>query len=433
MRLLVSLGLVVLLVCSWFTLISDTKKVHDAYQSQVDLARENLGAGLYEIALEHYNEAMAQRDSIELRDEMAQVYKTYASTMVYEAFCEDMVADFPLEVKGYEHLVVLYRDTQALDTCFNYIETAGKRGLQSDLIDAVAKELEYAYKLGRSAAVAVSAYSANICAVQYKSGQWSYVNTRGASVTGSYYLSAQPFDAAGLALVQLLDGRYALIDTTGKHISLSPETLKIEHCTPYMGNKMAVKYDGKYHYCDASFTELFGAYDAAGSFNGGVAAVMEGKKWGVINENGEKVVDFIYDDVKLDEKGIAFRGDRAFVKQNGEYILIDSTGKRIGNEAWDDADVFNSDMIAAVQKNGKWAFIDAEGKVLTEFVYTEAKSFSNGMAAVKIDEQWGYIRTDDYKVVIEPVFSEANDFSASGTAFVREGETWRLLRIYRLT
>lgn len=432
-RLLVAVGLIVLVVCSWYTLINDTQKANNAYMAQINTARDKAQQGLYQVALEHYAEAMEQRDSIELRDEIAQVYEDNAGSSAYESFCEDIVADFPMEIKGYERLVAFYRDTKAYDTCFNIMETAQKRGLKSDLLDSIKVELAYTYDLERSSAIAVSSYSSGYFPVQYKSGYWGFVNYLGSSVTSGAYVKVAPFTSSGLGVALLQNGRVALIDATGKQNSLSPEGVTIEDCTPLLSGKLAIKYEGKYHYCDSSFKELFGAYDYAGSFYGGVAAVMEGSKWAIIDETGNKVTDFVFEDIKLDDKGIAFRNDRAIAKRDGNYILIDSKGNQVGSGSWQDADAFNSDMLAAVMKDGKWGFIDSTGKVVVEYTYDGAKSFSSGMAAVAVDDKWGYISSEDYQIKIEPDFAEANDFSPNGTAFVKEGEKYRLLRIYRLT
>ena len=432
MRLIVSVSIIVLLVCSWYTLISDTQKENAAYMAQLNTAREKVKQEVYDIALEAYAVAMEQRDSIELRDEIAQVYQDHKSSEEYESFCEDMVSDYPKEIRGYERLATFYRDKQAYDTCFNIIESADKRKLESKDLVAIKTELAYAYKLERTAAVAVSTYSSGYCAVQYKSGYWGFVNSRGGAVASAYEKVA-PFSSSGKAVAFLQNGRVALIDTTGKQHCLSPEGVKIEDCSALISEKLAVKYGGKYHYCDSTFKELFGSYDYAGAFYGGVAAVKQGEKWAIIDETGKQVTEFVFEDIKLDDKGIAFRSERAIAKRDGAYILIDTKGNKVGDGSWQDADAFNADMIAAVMKNGKWGFVNAEGKVVVDYSYDNAKSFSNGMAAVEVADKWGYISSEDYKIKINPEFNEANDFSHGGTAFVHDGEQYRLLRIYRLT
>ena len=432
-RLLVIVGLIALLLCSWYTLISDAQKDDNAYMAELNVARQKVQDGLYAVALDHYALAMAQRDSVELRAEIAEVYRDHAPGSSYEAFCEDILRAFPMEIAGYEHLAAYYRDTQAYDACFDTMETAAKRGLKSENLDAIAAELAYAYDLHRCAAVEVKAYSVGYCEVQFESGVWGYLDSRGNALMSKYYKQTGPFTTSGLSPVLLSSGKFALIDTTGKQISLSPEGLAIEECGALLSGKMAVKYDGKYHYCDSNFAELFGEYDYAGGFYGGAAAVMNGDKWAIIDETGKNITDFVYEDVKMDDKGIAFRNDRALVKSNGAYILIDSKGNRVGNESWEDADAFNGDMIAAVKRNGKWGYVDSNGAVVVDFTYEDAKSFASGMGAVSMDGKWGYISSADFQMKIEPAFAEARDFSTNGTAFVKQGEQWLLLRIYRLT
>lgn len=433
LRLLVAVGMIALVLCSWYTLINDAQKLNNEYMTQLNAARFKLEQGLYEDALDYFAAAMEQQDTIELRDEIAQVYQDNASGLAYESYLEDMVEAYPLEIRGYERLAAFYRDTQAFDSCFNIIETVAKRGMKSASIDAIAQELAYAYDLDRCSAVEVTTFSSNFCAVKYKNGVWSYLYTNGGSYTSGTFQQAGPFTSSGLAPVQLKDGSFALIDNTGRHKSLSPKDLEIEECLPLLSGMMSVKYNGKYHYCDYNFQELFGAYDYAGSFYGGYAAVMEGEKWALIDESGKAVTDFIFEEIKMDDKGIAVRNGKAIAKLNGAYVLINTSGKQVGKDQWEDADAFNSDQIAAVCKNGKWGFVDIEGSVVVDYQYDGALSFANGMAAIKVDEQWGYISSEDFQIKIQPAFDDARDFSAGGTAFVKEGTKWRLLRIYRLT
>lgn len=431
-RLLIMVGLVALLAASWYMLFSETQKDNNEYGLTLKTAREKADLGLSEVALEYYMEAMEYRDSIELRDEVAQFYMDHLDASNYESFCEKILEDYPEEAVGYERLARLYQRTEAYLTCFSIMDTAEKRGIQSKEFDAIKQELAYTYELLSNSAVAVDSYSSGLCAVQRESGLWGYVSNSGKVALSSAYLQAAPFTSSGLAAVQLKDETFALIDTTGVKISVDPEGKKIEACGALLSDKMAVKYNGKYHYCDSSFKELFGEYDYAGAFYCGVAAVQKGGKWAIVDESGKQVTDYVFEDIKMDDKGIAFRGDRAIAKRGGKYMVIDTTGKQVGSETWEDADAFNSDLIAAVKKNGKWGFTDANGKVVATYQYKNAKSFANGMAAVQVGDLWGYIDSESYELQIEAIFDDAGDFATRGNAFVKEGEEWSVLRIYRL-
>ena len=431
-RFLVIAGLIALVICSWYMLIDSTRKENQQCNAYLNAAREAVEDKLYQDALDNYNLTMEFRDSIALREEMAQFYQDHFSASNYEKFCEAIVEDYPYEALGYERLAAYYRDAGSFYICFDVIENAGKRGVESDQLQDIVQELYYAYELRNNSAVMVGAYSAGYCAVQRESGKGGFVNNKGDVAQASQYLDADTFNSAGLAPVQRQDGVYVLVNTAGREKSVAPDGLKIQDCLPLISDKMAVKYDGKYHYCNYRFEELFGAYDYAGAFYCGVAAVQNGGKWAIIDEDGNAVTDFIYEDVELDGKGIAFRGDRALVKHNGKYILIDTEGKQVGSENWEDADAFNADLIAAVKKDGKWGFVNTEGEEVIACQYTGAQSFSNGFAAVKVNGKWGFIDAENHQLVIDAVFDEARDFATKGNVFVRVDAAWYLLRIYRL-
>lgn len=432
MRLLIVVSLMALVACSWYMLLDNTKKDQQQYADLLGKARTAVSEKLYMDALDYYKETMEYRDSIELRDEVAQLYLDHFTKSNYEAFCEMIIEDYPYEKIGYERLATYYRDSKAFYTCFDIIESAGKRGVQSEVLDALVQELYYAYELREKSFVYVSEYSSGYCAVQRESGKWGFANNNGDTVIAGQYLDATAFSSTGVAAVLREDGVYVLVNINNREKCVAPDGLEIEACMPLISGKMAVKYNGKYHYCNEKFQELFGEFDYAGTFYCGVAAVQNGEKWAIINEKGEQVTDFIYDDVKLDSKGIAFRGNRALVKQNGKYCLIDTKGQQVGSETWEDADAFNADLVAAVCKDGKWGFVNTEGEVVVPYQYFEAKSFSNGFAAVRTGAKWGFIDAEKHELVIEAAFDEVRDFAAKGNVFVKVGDRWNILRIYRM-
>ena len=58
-------------------------------------------------------------------------------------------------------------------------------------------------------------------------------------------------------------------------------------------------------------------FERLGQYDGGFAAVMKDGKWGFINENGEIVVNLIYEEVRF----FAENG-KAKVKKNGKWLEI---------------------------------------------------------------------------------------------------------------
>ncbi len=62
-------------------------------------------------------------------------------------------------------------------------------------------------------------------------------------------------------------------------------------------------------------------FDAALSFKEGMAAVQKNGKWGFIDNKGNMVVDFVYDEVE------SFTNDFALVTVKTTKYYIDKTGK----------------------------------------------------------------------------------------------------------
>src|SRR5699024_10276641 len=120
--------------------------------------------------------------------------------------------------------------------------------------------------------------------------------------------------------------------------------------------KIAVQMkDGTYAYTDQDFNVLFGKYDYASTMNYNVAAVKTKNSWQLIDASGKNITEDQYTDVKLDEKQIAYRNDRAFVAlTDGKYNMIDGSGKRIGDLEFQDAKVFLGNEPTAVKIDGSW-------------------------------------------------------------------------------
>ena len=431
-RRLCIVGIVVLYILAWYTLIDDSVKQANEYNGYLQTARVKREQTLYADSNDNYLAALAKNDSIELREEIIGLYKEAGSTDTCLAFCEETIEKYPYEALGYEGLAEIYKKTDNLYTCFSIINKAGTRGIDSEVLKGIADELAYAYELTFMNFEDVKYYCSGLCAVKKIDGYWGYVNPYGSTSVAFKFEEAGAYSPSGLAAVKE-QGKYVLVDSTGRHKVVDVENKAIEDCTLLVAGKIAVKYDGKYHYCDENFKELFGSYDYAGTFNCGVAAVMNNGVWNIIDENGNKVCDTNFEDIKVDDKGVAFRSDMAFAKVNGQYVLIDTKGKTVSNEKWDDVDAFNSDQPAAVKKGEMWGFINTNKEVVVDYKYAGAKSFSNGFAAVQRGDEWGYIALEDFEEKIECQFDDANDFNEGGSAFVKMDDTWKLIKIYRLS
>lgn len=430
-KLLIAVALVAVLALSWYTMLTDASAKQSEYDGYISAAHKNRELELVEDAIDYYMAALEMKDSIELREEISDYYKDLAMTETYLEFCEETMNEYPHDERSYVRMAEYYNDAQSYTSCFSIMNTATRRGISSTRLAELRSELQYEFDYLQYGYSEIGAFSGDVCAVKRDDGKWGYVTANGSSKLRCMYLSAGAYNGAYLP-VQLDDGEFVFIDITGREKSKDVFEREIEACLYLSEEKTAVKYDGKYHYCDFYFNELFGSYDYAGAFNGGYAAVMNDDAWYLIDENGNPTCG-PFEEIKVDEKSIAFKNGVLFAKKNGEYFLIDAEGNQVGDESWKDVDCFNSDQPAAVSDGNKWGFVNTSGELVTDYVYGSAKSFSNGFAAVSIQDKWGYIGIEDYDIKIEAQFTDAADFSRSGTAFVKKAEGWDMIKLYSYT
>ncbi len=431
-RKLVPVVLAVLLIVSWYLLISEKVEINSEYQMYLAQARHAAEDGLTKEAMANYNKALEIKSSVEVYAEVAEYYKEYGKPRTYLDWCERFLETYPTEILAYESILTAYVEQEDYESCYDIMYVAKKRNLQSDYLDAIWNELEYHYTLSFNTYEDVSVYSNNFCAVKNK-GYWGYVDRYGKQRVNCIYPEVSSYTKSNYTSVVTKDGDTYYIDKTGSKVAVMDD--KYIKLGLYVDNCIAAqREDGKYDYIDNEGELVFGGYDYASTMNGGIAAIKEGDNWYIIDSTGVKISDVAYEDIKLDEKEIAFRNDRLFVKKkNSKYIMIDATGTQVGTGQYDDVRLFatSTDLYTAVKIGNKWSYIDKEGNVVSKQTYSDARPFSNGLAAVKVAGKWGFIDENE-EMVIDAAFYDAKDFNEKGSCFVMVGDEWQLLKLYRL-
>ena len=152
-------------------------------------------------------------------------------------------------------------------------------------------------------------------------------------------------------------------------------------------------------------------YDEASSFSEGLAPVRKDFKAGFIDKTGKEVIALEYDETYPFSEGLAP------VWKDGKAGFIDKTGKEVIPLIYDYLWHF-SERLAQVWKKGKGRFIDKTGKEVIALEYDGAKSFSEGLAPVRKDGKAGFIDKTG-KEVIALEYDETYPFS-EGLARVRK-------------
>ena len=146
---------------------------------------------------------------------------------------------------------------------------------------------------------------------------------------------------------------------------------------------------------------------------------VKGKKWWIekkrVNEMGEMVVPFKYDEVWDFDEGLAA------VKLKGKWGFIDKLGKEVVPLKYDEVWGFDEGL-AAVMLNGNWGYINKSGKLVLPLKYDDASDFSEGLTSVKLKGKWGVIDKSG-KEVVPPKYDKVWIFK-EGLAGVKLKGKW---------
>lgn len=428
-RKLMPLVLIVVMALSWYSIVTNAIEETKAYNNYLSKARKYAETGITKYAVENYNKALEIKPSVDIYIEVANYYESQGKVNEQLSWCEDFFQEYPTEPKAYDCLLKSYLEQKDYTSCYDVLCTAEKRNITSNYMKGINEKLAYTFQLDYTSYDDVGVYSNKFCPVKSKDS-WGFVDRYGNQEISAKYVSVGAFTSTNFAPVVNSEGEPYFIDKTGSKILASKDKYK-SFGLLVNGIILAQKESEKYIYVDESFNNLFGEYDNATTMNNGVALIQKGDKWKLIDNKGKEISSTEFDGVIVDEKNIAYRNERIFVKSKDSYIMVDSAGKQIGSQTYENALPFSDTSYAAVKINGSWCFVDKNGKIKSDKKYENARSFLNGLAAVKINGKWGFVDSNE-EIKIEPQFFGAKDFNEKGSCFVMTGDKWQLLKLYRL-
>lgn len=428
-RMIVPVVMAVLMVLSWYMLISETISDKTKYNNYLESARAYAKDGISKYAIQNYEEALAMKDDPNTYVEIINYYKSQEEASLYLEWCEAFFENHSTEPKAYDCILTAYQEEQDYKAVYEVLEAAEKRNIQTETINKISEELKYMFDIDYKTYSDVSIFSNNMCAIK-KKDYWGFVTQSGSRIQSEAFKSVGDFTNSGLAPVVDMEGNAYFIDTEGYKVKVSKEKYN-EFGNITQDIILAQKPNTQYVYLDMDFKQLFGEFDLGTSFNDGVAAIKNDKKWTLIDTKGKQVNNKTYVDVIRDDKEIVSRCERIFVaEKENQYKLVNTSGKELSSDTYEDAQLFLGEQPTAVNMNGDWFFITTEGKRISDKTYQDARPFMNGLAAVCINGKWGFVDEKE-NVVIEPQFEDAKAFNAKGCCFVKTGSDWQLIKLYR--
>lgn len=444
---MVPICLIILMALSFYKMINSSITINDEYNNYLVKARKYASDRITKLAIENYNKAIAIHSSPDIYVEVSEYFKKEKLPKDNLDWCKTFLETYPTEPKAYDCILQIYFEDEDYTSCYDVLNVASKRNVSSEYISSINDTIKYKYYLDYNSYSEVGVFSNNYCSV-FGKDYWGYVDRFGNQKISCQYLEVGSFTQSGYAPVLSKEKEVYFIDKEGdKVIAVSGQYqsfgLLVNNIFP------AEKMDNKYVYLKENsesnyfnvnlsdtqnndlYIEASDMYDYASSFNNGIAVVKINDKWKIIDESF-KLGENSYYDIKLDEKNIATRNDRMFVSNSsGSYHLANTKGEIVGNQDYEDANVFLSDAPTSVKINGKWKYIDKDGNFISEKQYDNAHPFCNALAAICVNGKWGFIDENE-AVVIDPQFEDCKDFNDKGSCFVKENGKWRLLKLYRL-
>ena len=176
----------------------------------------------------------------------------------------------------------------------------------------------YSYKGGRDS-------NTGLTRVKNNAGKYGYIDDTGTEIIPTKYDELGDFGDGKRLAVAKYYGKYGYLKPNGQMATEFKYDIALSFD---WDNRLAPvatkKVNGEYvfGYINLSGTEVIPIkYEIAMPFCDGLAAVCMGDKYGFINEEGTKVIDYQYDDVEW-----GFYEGYAWVKKNGKWGLIDKKG-----------------------------------------------------------------------------------------------------------
>lgn len=273
----------------------------------------------------------------------------------------------------------------------------------------------------------------------YKNGKFAIIDRDGNLKSKFIYDRPDNFQANGYALVY--KGKHQLlIDVEGnespEYKSLFPTNsggywVEKDSCTftdfrgqipPDMGwykqidtfsSGMArVLKDSLWGYIDATGKlKIPAKFSNSTAFKEGMAWVeMPKKGWGLIDRNGNFLIEPTYSNAQF------VTSDISFVTKRGKWGVIDKAGNYVVKAEYDQVTILR-DSTVRVWKDGKSGLIDKTGKYIVELKYDDVGFFQNGMVKVWKGGKCGFVN-EKGEEAIPPQFKSGDNFS-EGFALVR--------------
>ena len=407
-------AMAVVLVAGWLFTLKAASGIDERNEQEqlVSQAESYLNKKLYVRGIPLLEQAVAisTQDNPEIRRKLLEAYWGHGDVKSYDALIQSMDEDGGqklAQAQDYVLLATYYQQIGDMKDALRVIMD-GQKNHPDPALDELYEACRYGYRIHGTEFQKMDDTASGAMRPAFDGEYWNYSSNDGGM---SLQMDAQEAVAFNEKYgVVKLNGRYCTILKSGDLYGI--DETGVDEVLGLTDRFIIAKKDGMYGYYNYDFQCMSDTlqFEDITINNDGVAAVKKDGKWGIINDSGETVTDFIYEDVAVNSLGCAFAGGHAMVKKDGAWMLIDTTGAVLSGQTFADAKAPESDeYIAVANAEGKWGFIDSEGNLIIDYQYYDAASFSCEMAPVMVVSDWGYISCKNH-LVIEDHYESAQPF-----------------------
>lgn len=140
--------------------------------------------------------------------------------------------------------------------------------------------------------------------------------------------------------------------------------------------------------------------------------------WGVINKQGQVLVDFRWAEINTFNNGLALAKGN-----DGKYVFIDRNGNIKFNCTHGKYRDFSEGMCVVATSNWKYGYVDTQNRLLIPQKYDDAQPFCEGVARVKSNGKYGFINQKG-DIVVPCQYSDAEKKCTEGMIAVCKNGKW---------
>ena len=411
--------LVALCAFGWVHQIVNVMGKENQWNTCVQEARDYASRGLYQRAIQSYEQALTMNEDSELRQEYLSACSLayeegVLSRSAYKKALENSCQAEPEQEFAWVRLIELLLDGNSYQEAFKTLSRASRAGASGESLSVLKREITYSFTTGSkyfSDYFATPNGAITVC----NADRWGLIASDGETEYDCEYLYISPCSEDGTAVFST-DEKSCLLDGDG--VIQAIIDIDMDEARAWGDGLLPVCKGEHWRYFDCESGQYRkGQYKNASSYQDGIAAVCTDGIWTFIDVSGGKISEQIFSDMLLYGNG-AYSYDGVLSAKTEDtwtlYHLEDGVAEPV-SEAFQarDLDRYYGDAVAFQDESGLWGFVDTEGTVVIEPQFQQAKSFSCGLAAVYDGQKWGFINRYG-ELAIDYQFLDVGYFTEEG-------------------